>query len=661
MNQTSAENNDDIHLIAGMAGHIDHGKTAIIKALTDIDCDTHPEERLRGITINLGFAHLNLRDGLSIGIVDVPGHRDFINNMIAGASGIDFVIMVIAADSGVMPQSVEHLKIMEILGVRNGLVVLTKIDLVEEDLLLIAEQEVTDFLKGTFLENKSILKVSVKTGEGIEKLKQKILEIASEVKPKEQGEIFRMFIDRIFTVKGFGTVVTGSVLSGSIIKGQNVFLIPREKELRVRRLERHGNEVERIKSGDRCSINLVGLNRTDFERGMIISDRLLPPTQLLDAKLLLFGESRNFDIWSQVNFLVGTYQSQARIHLIDKNRLECGESALVQIHLNEPCMAQLGDKFVIRNSSDDLTLGGGTVIDAYPLHHRRRPKKLISELQKVTEGGFSEKIGCEVRKRLFPLTFEYIANLLNISQDKVSEISSISLPEDIMAISFEGNSILLLKYRMMRLKDKILKNLENFHKRYPLYEGGRTFEELTGLFGVYRSSTNEIILKYLLNWMMEEGIIEKINNTLKLSSHRVTLSKEDEKQIQLVENYHKNSGMKTPLMSELISWGDRLGIHENKLKQILHLLTAQEKIYNIDGNFVFYKVIDESRILLLEYLLGHDEGISVAGFRDLVHGNRKICLLMLTQFDREGVIIREGNNRFITSLGKDKLNQLLLI
>ncbi|MCK4358405.1 MAG: selenocysteine-specific translation elongation factor, partial [Candidatus Cloacimonetes bacterium] len=336
------------HLIMGTAGHIDHGKTALIKALTNIDCDTHKEEKLRGITINLGFAHIDLPNDESIGIIDVPGHRNFVNTMVAGVSSIDFVMLVIAADSGVMPQTVEHLKIMEILGVKKGFVVLTKIDLVDEEIIQIAEEEILEFIKGTFLENFPIIKVSVKTGEGISELKEFLSEMSYKVEERQRGKLFRMFIDRIFSVKGFGTIVNGSVISGHLEKKDSVYLLPGAKKLRIRRMERHGNKVEEITAGDRASLNLVGLNRDDFKRGMIVSDRILQPTKLIDAKLNLFQHNRNFEIWTQAVFLLGTYQAQTRIHLIDRNILEPGQAAIVQIHLDPPCIAKYGDRFVIR-------------------------------------------------------------------------------------------------------------------------------------------------------------------------------------------------------------------------------------------------------------------------------------------------------------------------
>jgi len=273
-------------LIMGTAGHVDHGKTALIQALTGFNCDTHPEERKRGITMNLGFSSLDIDSNTKLGIVDVPGHRDFVHTMVGGAFGIDFVLLVVAADSGVMPQTKEHVRIMEILGVKKGIIVLNKIDLVDEELLEMTKDEVQEFMQGTFLQDAPVKEISAITGEGIEELKDSIKELSLTIEEKRKGEIFRLYIDRIFSVSGFGTVVTGTSIGGSLSIDDKVYLLPEnKKKLRIRKMEQYGNEVKEIKAGDRGSINLVGLERLDFERGMLISDRILPPTEIIDVKL----------------------------------------------------------------------------------------------------------------------------------------------------------------------------------------------------------------------------------------------------------------------------------------------------------------------------------------------------------------------------------------
>ncbi|MEA2096189.1 MAG: selenocysteine-specific translation elongation factor, partial [Candidatus Cloacimonadota bacterium] len=260
---------DTKHLIMGTAGHVDHGKTTLIKALTGYDCDTHKQEKERGITINLGFSHIDLPNGNSVGIVDVPGHADFIKTMVAGACGIDFVLLVIAADEGIMPQTKEHLEIMKTLGITNGIIVLNKIDLVDEELIELATEEVMDFVKDSFLNDASIIQVSSQTKQGINELINEISTLIDPIPQRKIEGLFRMYIDRIFTQEGFGTIVNGSIISGTISKNEPVFLLPNEKELRIRRLEHHGKEVSQVSAGDRASFNLVGFKQKDFKHGMV--------------------------------------------------------------------------------------------------------------------------------------------------------------------------------------------------------------------------------------------------------------------------------------------------------------------------------------------------------------------------------------------------------
>lgn len=645
------------HLIMGTAGHVDHGKTALTRALTNIDCDTHPEEKTRGITINLGFAHLDLPNGDSVGIVDVPGHKDFVNTMIAGANGIDFVMLVIAADSGVMPQTVEHLQIMQILGITAGLVALTKTDLADEELLLLVEDEITELLDGTFLQGCPIVGVSAETGHGLDTLKDTLVDIADKVEARRGGDVFRMFIDRIFTVQGFGTVVTGSVLGGRVGLNDTVYLLPVGKELRIRRMQRHGKEVDELVTGDRASLNLVGLSREDFQRGMVISDRPADPTTMLDAHLELFKHDRRLELWTQVVFILGTYTSQAKCHLIDRDLLESGESAIVQIHLGTPCVVQYGDHFVIRSSSSDITLGGGEVIDAHPLVHRRRPDRLVNRLQEVAEGGLAARIAAEVRKRVIPVTHTNLASQLGVSEKEITDVVADVLPSDIAVTSSKDRIYLQTSQRKDRLTNKILNHLTTYHKRQPLDEGGRTFDELMGLFGINRDSTTEAVMRLVLQELIDARELKTVGRTFALSRHEVVLSPEQKAQIDFVEGLLRSAEMKTPLVAEMIVAAKKRSIDEKHLEQILRLLTTRGKAYRIDVIHIHGTIVDRCRSKLLRHLAGHDDGITVAEFRDLVQGNRKICLLLLSQFDSEGVTIRSGDHRYLTEKGKRRLTE----
>jgi selenocysteine-specific elongation factor len=645
------------NFILGTAGHIDHGKTALIKSLTGIDCDTHPEEKQRGITINLGFSHLNLPDGNSIGIIDVPGHHDFVNTMVAGAHGIDILMLVVAADSGIMPQTVEHFQIAQILGIKHGLVILTKIDLVDEESILIIENEIKDFLKNSFLDDCDILRVSAITGEGIELIKDHLMKLLGSIQKRSASEVFRMYIDRIFSVTGFGTVVTGSVFSGNITKNDRLYLLPTNKELRIRRMERHGIEVVQISPGNRVSLNLIGLNKDEFNKGMVLSDKIIQPTTILDAKLYLLQNVKNISVWSDVIFLTGTFKNQAKMHLLDKNKAEGGSSVIVQIHLTESCIIFRGDKYIIRSTSGLQTLGGGEVTDPYPLHHRRRTEKVVNQLKRVAEGDSYEYIFYEVRKRRIPLSLNNFSDEINLQEIEIQKSLIPNIPDDITAIKSDENTFLMLKADKEKIKANILKNISNFHKRNPFLEKGRTFDEL---MGTVDKSTNQLwkdVLKSILLELQSEKRLKQIEETWSLINHSVQLDDKELEQIRYIEDYFKKSEMHTPIISELIIAAKQKGINEKKMDQILSMLVARNDLYRVDDNYLHSSIVNKCRKKLLNFLSDHANGITVAAFRDLTGGNRKICLLMLNLFDTEGVTYRDGDSRKITERGKKILDE----
>ena len=635
------------HLILGTAGHIDHGKTALIKALTGFDCDTHREEKQRGITIHLGFSHLDLSDDISLGIVDVPGHAAFIKTMVAGACGIDFCMLVIAADSGVMPQTLEHLQIMQVLGIRSGMIALTKTDLVDNDIAEMAGEEIAELVKGTFLQNCPIIPVSSKTGEGIEDLNAVLLKQASEISTRKAGEVFRLYIDRIFSVKGFGTVVTGSVISGVLKAGDTAVLLPGEKVLRVRRLERHGSEVESVSAGDRASINLAGLDNSEYRRGMLISDRPLRTTNMIDARLTLFKESRGFSLWTQVIFYLGTFEAQARVHLIDSDHATGGETVLVQIHLPQQCVAQAGDRFVVRNTSSDITLGGGEIIDPFPLHHRRRPQPLIEQMKQLAGGSLSDLIAAQARKSMLPVDTAGIADMLNISRQEVDAAAKEVDSDDIIVLPDDSVTYLHRKASHEHWKERILAGLKGYHKRNALDEHGRSAGAIAGMLGVSGDSVGESVIGIMLEAMVSDSALKKADNTYALAGHRVALSDDMKRKIGVVDNFLKDSGMKTPLMSELVPAAQKQGIIEEDLKKILKYLAANKTVYFIEDSYVHATIVDPVREKLATALKNNPSGMTVAQFRDLIGGNRKICLLLYALFDKEGTTKRQGDVRVL--------------
>ena len=645
------------HIIMGTAGHVDHGKTELIKALTGTDCDTHKEEKRRGITINLGFTHLLLSNGEKIGIIDVPGHRDFVNTMVSGVSSIDFAVLVVAADSGIMPQTREHLQIMNIIGLQRGIIAVTKTDIADPELIDLAEEELAELVKGTFLEACPMIRLSSTTGDGIDRLKQAIESLTREIPNRPGGQVFRLFIDRIFSVSGHGTVVTGTVTSGVLRTGTEVYLLPPNKKLRVRRLERFGTETEEVVAGDRASMNLTGLSRDDFRRGMIISDRIVPSTRIIDVELRLFRHGRRLPkIWNQVLFHIGTYEQQARVHLIDKDVLNEGDTALAQIHLEYPCIAQMEDRFVIRSTSGDTTLGGGVVIDAHPLHHRRRTEKLRKDLSTIARGGLAERLSSEVNKQPGVTTYREIAERLNAAPEEVLAEISASAPCDIMIYKNGEDVLLVSESRHTDLTERLLRRIAEYHKRNPLDAKGLRLDEMATMLQLERGTPGEGLLKLMVGRLEEQKKIKPVQQTWALFDHSVKLDRDMNRQIQFMEDYLKKCGMKTPHTSELKAAAENEGIREKNLDSILHYLVERKSLYFIDGSYIHSSVVDSSRAHLLAALAGGNKGVTVAEFRDIVKGNRKICLLLLSLYDNEGIVQRSGDIRLLTEKGKELLH-----
>ncbi len=640
----------------GTAGHIDHGKTALVKALTGYDCDTHKEEKRRGITIHLGFTHLEI-DNHSIGVVDVPGHAGFVRTMVAGAGGIDFALLVVAADSGVMPQTYEHLQIMDILGIRGGLVAITKTDLVDEEIAEMAGEEVREALAGTFLESAPVLRVSAKTGEGLESLRKEIAHQAGSIRSRPAGEVFRMYVDRVFSVKGFGTVVTGSVLSGELSTGDTAFVLPKGDALRVRRLEHHGKEVTTVRAGYRASINLAGLEYGESERGMVISDRELRSTALLDAELRLFDTARPIDIWSNAIFHLGTYEAQVRIHLLDTNRAQGGDTCLVQIHLPVPCVMQAGDRFVLRSTSRDMTTGGGQVIDPFPLYHRRRPSHLIETIRTVAQGSLRELIATQIRKRPVAVSAAEIADMLNVAE---SEVRSAIIDQDTETVKsyVVGDSMLLMTPELDKeWKKAVLRRLSAHHKRNPLVATGRSVGDIAGAMGRANDRATERALQGIIETLREDGKVKLIDGTWALQAHEPALDGKMRERLDATESLFRSYDMKAPLMNDIMEWAGEQGMDEGVLRNILQYLADHGRLHAIEGTYLHSAVAMKVRRRLLEALDKNPKGLTVAQFRDLIGGNRKICLLFYSLFDREGITEREGDVRKITRAGREVLEE----
>jgi selenocysteine-specific elongation factor len=659
------------HLIMCTAGHIDHGKTALVKALTGTDCDTHPQEKERGITINPGFAHLEIpgrngQEDMQIGIVDVPGHHRFIRNMVAGACGVDFALLVIAADDGVMPQTREHLAILECLALRDGLIAITKSDLADEELLTMVEDDITEAVKGSFLEKARRIAVSSKTGAGLDDLRAVIAEVTARLPERQTGEVFRMFVDRIFSVAGFGTVVTGSVVGGQASSGDELRLLPGDKEVRVRRIERHGVEVETVRGGDRASLNLVGLKRDEFSRGMLLSDRQLPLSGRIDAQIRLSDPSILFGVYSQAMFYAGTHESSCRIHLIDCDSTRGQQELLAQIELEKPTVMFPGDRFILRSCSTDRTLGGGRVIDPAPLHHRRRPRQLIDDMRSRSSGDLARTIAAEVRKHISFLSLADLAVAIDQPLDLLrAEILSGHLELEsesaVQVLETEDGHFLISAQVAGRLQQAVTTAVGQHHKRNPISDQGLSADALAASLNITPQKHGAGIMKQFAAVMLKQGSLRKgKGGGYCLSDFSGQPSERQERGLNYIRRRMKDAGRHIVPLNDLEFELDRkISIPEREMRMLLKYLLEAGELFLFEEVYLPRAMVDQCRRILLEHLAKDDAGITIAAFRDLIVGNRRLCLLLTGIYDSDGHTRRNGDVRFITPAGQQWLESNL--
>lgn len=624
----------------GTAGHVDHGKTSLIKALTNIDCDTHKEEKERGITINLGFSHINLASGTSVGIIDVPGHKDFINTMVGGASGIDFVLFTIAADSGIMPQTIEHLNIIKTLNIKKIIFALTKIDLVDDEIADLAKLEILELIENTQYEHSPIVGVSSITKNGFDILIETIEKLIPEIEEKNDNGIFRLYPDRIFTVPGIGSIITGSVLSGNISVGSELILLPSEKKLKVKSIQRHGESIQTTFAGDRAAINVSGIKPIDFERGMLISDKTIETTQLIDATITKFDNSTDLKLWSTILFYSGTFVSQAKIHLLNKNTLKQNEEAIVQIHIEKPAILLNDDKFILRNTSGNITIGGGTVIDSMPLHHRKRPDKLINNLSILTESiknknNSLELIKIELKKEAKPLLLSYLAEKTNKTIDELIELSSKS--KDIILYNNTSEIITNSEIENSYI-DTILKEIEEFNKANYLFDEGATASFLFGKFNAGKDKVLKEYIEQLLVKLTEQKAIKKIANTWSLISHTAQIDKKTQDKIDWLENIFINFGLMRPVMADIENETKERDIYRNELNIYLRYLVSKRKLVVYQRDYIHKSIIDSITETVKAELVNKPDGVNLSEFRQITQCTKKIIPVLVGILESKGTI-----------------------
>jgi len=616
-------------LIIGTAGHVDHGKTVLIKALTGVDTDRLQEEKERGISIDLGFAPFRLPGGRLAGIVDVPGHERFIHNMLAGAAGMDLVMLVVDASEGVMPQTREHLDILGILGVQKGIVVITKIDLVEEEWRELVGEEIKDELKGTFLENSPIVSVSALKGEGIEELKTLIDHLTEVLEPRNTSGPLRLPVDRSFVISGFGTVVTGTLIQGSVRVGSTVAVVPPGVEARVRNIQVHDADFDEAVAGSRVALNLSGLERDEVVRGSVISTPgYYHQTDLLDVMIeLLPRSSRHLKNLDPVHFFLGTARCVAKLLLLDRDELRPGEKALVQCRLDRPLVAERGDPFVIRSYSPMTTIGGGRVLDPYPARHRRFRPEVIERLEELkqapTAGGDSAFVRRKLEELLAADTLK-LAKETRLDQTNVEKIMEELSERDI--VRRLGGSYLVTKV-LEEYEAKIQSELEKYHKKYPLAPG-ISRAQLKGLLPAAFSQRDYDAL--LENLQRREKVNMK-SDLVTLHSFEPQPSAGDQKILEAIVTAYHTAYMQPPSIKEALERADaspaRKDEFYNYLQSVGMLVKVSEELY-------FYKdAYEEAQNLLKRHFTENDK-LTLAEFRDKSGSSRKYAQALLEHFDQ---------------------------
>jgi len=630
-------------VILGTAGHIDHGKTSLIKALSGIDTDRLKEEKLRGITIELGFAHMDLPGGERLGIVDVPGHERFVKHMVAGATGIDLVALVIAADEGVMPQTREHMEICELLRVKKGLVVLTKTDLVDDpDWLEMVQEDVIDFLKDTFLEGSEIIRVSAATGEGLEELKQALAKLVHQVEPRSSEGPFRLPVDRVFSMRGFGTVVTGTSAAGKLHIGDPVMVYPKQYKTKVRGLQVHSEEVQEIYAGQRTAINLQAVERAVIQRGDVVATPgALVPTRMIDVRMELLSSSpRPLKNRAKIRFHTGTAEHLATAVLLDREELVPGEQTFAQVRLDQPVTALRGDRFVLRSYSPVQTIGGGTVLHPLPRKHKGHGKlEAAVALDALLRGDEDDIILWHVLDAAwFGLAVDELQVRTNIPGGHLEKaLQRFASQKKVIFFDRENQRFLHPKV-LENIQHSVLETLASYHQLYPL-KTGMPKEELAAQLP---HPLEVKLYNFVLRQLADQDLIATEMEWVRLQTHKIDLSRDEEGIRQKIEQAYRQSGLQPPFFKDVAaSLSGTPRQHQDVLEWMVSLGTltkVKEDIYFLTA------VIQELQQRLVAFLKEHGE-MSTPQFKDMTQASRKYTIPLLEYFDAQRITIRIGDMR----------------
>ncbi len=636
-------------IIVGTAGHIDHGKTALVKALTGVDADRFPEEKLRGITIDIGFAELNLGD-VGIGFVDVPGHEKFVKNMLAGASGIDLVLLIIAADEGVMPQTREHFEICRLLEIKTGLIVLTKKDLVDEELLEFVKLDAQELVENSFLENAPVTVVSAKTGEGIEEFNKVLRETASKIPNRKNETVARLPIDRSFSVKGFGAVVTGTLVSGEIKESDELEILPIGKKVRVRGLQTHGKSVKAAHAGQRTAINLGGIDHAEMTRGMILTvPNVLHPTQIFDAQIeVLKDAKRALKSRQRVRVLIGTIEALARVQVLNnEGEIAQGEKDFIQLRLEVPIVAIPNERFILRSYSPQITIAGGKILDALAIKHRRKD---IETVQKYLGNLIAAENDKAKQVKLFLETANELGLTLADLQARTGwrdEVLKKAITENVAKKAIiEAESFYVARTPFDNLTAKTLVEIENHHRREPLAKG---ILQATLREKIFARLAPEIF-KTTLSALEKEGKIAVEKDIVRLASHSLELSAEEKLLRERFEKIYKTARLEVPKLDDAIfEVIQTTKSNKQHARKIFQLLLNSGEIIKVTEEFYMAKEAIDNLVKSVKKFADKtpDRIIDMAMFKDIAGISRKYAIPLLEYFDRQRITRRAGDKRLI--------------
>jgi selenocysteine-specific elongation factor len=635
-------------IIVGTAGHIDHGKTALVRALTGTDTDRLPEEKQRGITIDLGFAELD-PNGVRIGFVDVPGHERFVKNMLAGASGIDLVLLVIAADEGIMPQTREHFDICQLLQIRNGLIAVTKKDMVDDEMFELVKTEISEFVAGTFLEGAAIVGVSSRTGEGIDELRNALAAAAAMVKPRADLNIARLPIDRSFAMKGFGSVVTGTLASGKIREGDEVDVLPVAKRSRVRGIQSHGRKVDEAQAGRRTAVNLAGIDHHEIERGMLLAEPgVLQPTQSFDASVEVLSDSaRPIKTRQRVRVHIGTAEVLARIVVISGQLIHPGEDGFVQLRLESPVAAILGERFIIRTYSPQETIAGGSILAPSEARVRRRDaKQLADHLSQLAhaQDNTSETLRLLVeRSGDRGLSRADIRAITGWTQSTLDRALHTVKGNEILV---ECDDIYVARVKFDDLKVQTLDRVERMHEADRLAKSFSLEKIRSEIFKSVRPEIEKAVLRSLSS----EGKLAVHGDAVKLAGRDVQLSETEQAAFAHLLKTFASAGLEVSKPDEIIqSSATACGVDTQAVRKLFQQLLDSEELVRVNPDIVILSSVAKSLIEKVRSFAQTtpDRLIDVAKFKEIAGVSRKYAIPLLEYLDQVKVTARRGDKRLV--------------